>query len=215
MILLAAGRPRAVAIADDGTAVVASGDAGSVSSPGSAPARTAAPSPSEAAACAPRFEAGLVVALPSALPASISTGIGGGVTQRFGAWLEWGARAGFVSASESTEVWTVTQSEVRVRALAGVRHVSGRGTLALRLGLGPTLVHETRVRNQGMRAGLSGSALETTAWAALPAADLELAVALRLKGPWSLILGGGPALDVVDGRLRGGWSAGLGAGWQP
>jgi hypothetical protein len=34
-------------------------------------------------------------------------------------------------------------------------------------------------------------------------------------GRWSLTLGGGPTVIVADGALRGGWTAQLGAGWQP
>ena len=104
---------------------------------------------------------------------------------------------------------------VRVQVTGGVQTSPGRGTLGLRLGLGGTLVHETRDRNQGMRAGLTGSELETSAFALLPAADLDAVVALHIAGPWLLMTSGGPSLDVHDGKLHAGWSAELGVAWQP
>src|SRR5262249_57342476 len=91
----------------------------------------------------------------------------------------------------------------------------GRGTIGLRLGLGGTLVHETRIRNQGMRAGLTGSDLENSAFAMLPAADLDAVVALHIAGPWLLMTSGGPSLDIHDSKLHAGWRAGLGGPSQP
>jgi len=102
------------------------------------------------------------------------------------------------------------QSEFR-----GRRASAGRGTIGLRIGVGGTLVHESRVRNQGMRAGLMGSELETSAFRLLPAADLDAVVALHVAGPWLLMTSGGPSVDLLDGKLHGGWSAQLGVAWQP
>ena len=48
-----------------------------------------------------------------------------------------------------------------------------------------------------------------------PAVDLEGVVTLHLLGRWSLMLSGGPTAIIADGALRGGWTAQLGAGWQP
>ena len=76
-------------------------------------------------------------------------------------------------------------------------------------------MHEDRARNQGARAGLTGGDLETSALAAFPAADLEGVVALHIVGPWLLTVSGGPTAIVADGALHGGWTAQLGAGWQP
>jgi hypothetical protein len=158
-------------------------------------------------------DGGLVVGFPAALPTGLSTGAGAGVT--VGDTVTWGARASWVTATESSLPWTVTQSDLRLRVTGGVQTSPGRGTLGLRLGLGGTLVHETRIRNQGMRAGLTGSELETSAFALLPAADLDAVVALHVAGPWLLMTSGGPSLDVHDGKLHAGWSAELGVAWQP
>jgi len=161
----------------------------------------------------PVVDGGLVVALPSALPTGLAKGVGAGVAT--GGWLMWGARAAWVTATESSLPWTVTHSDLRLRATGALRHTAGRGSLGLRLGLGGTLVHETRTRNQGMRAGLMGSDLENRSFALLPAADLDAVVALHIAGPWLLMMSGGPSLDVFEDRLHAGWSAQLGVAWQP
>lgn len=162
-------------------------------------------------------DGGLVVGFPAALPTGLSTGAGAGVT--VGRTLTWGARASWVTATESSLPWTVTHSDLRLRVTGGVQaapgRAPGRGKIGLRLGLGGTLVHETRIRNQGMRAGLTGSELETSAFAMLPAADLDAVVALHIAGPWLVMTSGGPSLDIHDGRLHAGWSAELGVAWQP
>jgi hypothetical protein len=158
-------------------------------------------------------DGGLVVGFPSALPTGLATGAGLGVSR--GGWLAWGARAAWVTATESSLPWTVTQSDLRLRVTGALQQAAGRGTLGLRLGLGGTLVHESRVRNQGMRAGLTGSALETSAFEMLPAADLDAVIALHIAGPWLMMLSGGPSVDVLDDKLHAGWSAQLGVAWQP
>lgn len=158
-------------------------------------------------------DGGLVVGFPTALTTGLARGVGGGVT--IGRWLTWGARAAWVTATESSLPWTVTHSDLRLRITGALQKAAGRGTIGLRLGIGGTLVHETRVRNQGMRAGLSGSELETSAIMMLPAADLDAVVALHVAGPWLLVTSGGPSLDLLDGKLHGGWSAQLGVAWQP
>jgi hypothetical protein len=158
-------------------------------------------------------DGGLVVGFPAALPTGLSTGAGAGVT--VGDTVTWGARASWVTATESSLPWTVTQSDLRLRVTGGVQAAPGRGTIGLRLGLGGILVHETRLRNQGMRAGLTGSELETSAFALLPAADLDAVLALHIAGPWLLMTSGGPSLELHDGKLHAGWSAELGVAWQP
>jgi hypothetical protein len=158
-------------------------------------------------------DGGLVVGFPAALPTGLAKGVGAGVTS--GRGLAWGARAAWVTATESSLPWTVTHSDLQLRITGALRRVQGRGTIGLRLGLGGTLVRESRTRNQGMRAGLSGSELETTALAMLPAADLDGVIALHVAGPWLLVASGGPSVDVFDGKLRAGWNAQLGVAWQP
>ena len=158
-------------------------------------------------------DGGLVVGFPAALPTGLATGVGAGVTT--GEMLAVGARAAWVTATESSLPWTVTHSDLHLRVTGALQTTPGRGTIGLRLGLGGTLVHETRVRNQGMRAGLSGSDLATSAFAMLPAVDLDAVVALHIAGPWLLVTSGGPSVDIFGGKLHGGWSAQLGVAWQP
>ncbi|HEU4733304.1 MAG TPA: hypothetical protein VFT22_35675 [Kofleriaceae bacterium] len=161
------------------------------------------------------LDGGLVVGFPAALPTGLAMGAGAGVSVTSAPWLAWGARAAWVTATESSVPWTVTQSDLRLRITGAVQKAAGRGTLGLRLGLGGTLVHEARVRNQGMRAGLTGSDLETSSFALLPAADLDAVLGLHVAGPWLLVMTGGPSVDVFERKLHGGWSAQLGVAWQP
>lgn len=159
-------------------------------------------------------DGGLVLGFPTALPTGMSTGIGAGVT--FGHCpLRWGARAAWVTATESTRAWMVTNSDLRLRLTGSAQQDAGRGSFGVRLGLGGTLVHETRTRNQGARAGRTGLELETSALALVPAGDLEAVVGLHLIGPWMLTMSGGPSLAVVDGSLHTSWTAQLGVAWQP
>jgi len=157
-----------------------------------------------------RADGGFVTGFPSALPTGLSTGLGAGVTRgMFGARATWG------TATESSSSWTVTQQDFRLLATAALTHDAGRGTLGVRAGLGGTFVREHRVRQQGQRAGLMGSDLESTAWAALPTADLEAVIVLRVRGPWAFAMSGGPTLERRDGGFWGGWTAELGVAWQP
>ena len=145
---------------------------------------------------------GLVLALPASLPTGLSSGLGAGVTR--GRRFAWGVRGSWSSATESSLVWTVSHDDFRLRGVAALQQPAGRGVFALRLGLGPTFVHEQRTRNQGARAGLTGSDLESSALAVFPAADLEAVVTLHIVGRWSLVLAGGPTAIVADGALRAG-----------
>jgi hypothetical protein len=158
-------------------------------------------------------DAGLVLALPAALQTGLSSGIGAGVTR--GRRFAWGVRGSWSSATESSLVWTVAHDDFRLRGVAALQQPAGRGVFALRLGLGPTFVYEHRTRNQGARAGLTGTDLESSALAVFPAVDLEGVVTLHVMGRWSFVLSGGPTARLADGALRGGWTAQLGAGWQP
>ena len=157
---------------------------------------------------------GLALGAPTALGTGLSTGAAAGVSFG-GGLLALGARASWSTATESSIAWTVSQSDIRLRAGAALQHASGRGRMALRLMLGPTLVHESRTRNQGQRAGLTGSELEASAWAARPAADLEAVIALHVAGPWLMMLSGGPSLSLASGTAHAGWLGQLGVGWQP
>ncbi|MCX5746215.1 MAG: hypothetical protein NT062_27375 [Proteobacteria bacterium] len=158
-------------------------------------------------------DAGLAVAMPAALPTGLATGVGIGMAHGRGVVV--GARASWVTTTESSTVWTVTHSDLRLRLTGGLERTAGRGTVGLRLGVGGTVVHETRLRNQGMRAGLMGADLENAAIALLPAADLELVVGVHVSGHWLLELGGGPTLEVLAGGAHAGFGAQLGVGWRP
>jgi hypothetical protein len=158
-------------------------------------------------------DAGLVLALPATWQTGLSSGIGAGVTR--GRRLAWGLRGSWSSATESSVLWTVSHDDFRLRAVAAFQQAAGRGVFALRLGLGPTFVYEHRTRNQGARAGLTGSDLETSALATLPAADLEAVITVHVLGRWSFVLSGGPAVVVSDGTLSPGWTGQIGAAWQP
>lgn len=159
------------------------------------------------------IDGGLVVGFPAALPTGLTRGIGGGVT--YGHRFTAGARASWSTATESTPAWQVTHSDLRLRVTGGVEHIAGRGSLGLRLGLGGTLVHESRMRSQGMRAGLTGAALSTSAFAMLPALDIEAVAAVHVFGPWLLVISGGPTLEGFEGSAHGAWTAELGVAWQP
>ena len=159
------------------------------------------------------LDAGLVMASPAALGTGFSTGVGAGATR--GKILAWGVRASWSTATESSLAWMVTHGELRLRAAGVIQRDVGRGRFALRLGLGPTIVHETRLRNQGMRAGLTGSDLETSSVSTLPAADAEGVVTTHIAGRWLLTMSGGPSITLLDGKARAGWMAQIGAGWQP
>jgi hypothetical protein len=151
------------------------------------------------------IDGGLFLALPTTLGPSLSTGFGAGVLR--GGTFAWGARASWSTATESSMTWTVTQWDLRLRVDGAVQHRIGRARVGLRLGLGPTIVHETRDRNSGN--------IETTESALLPAGELEAFVALHIFGPWLCVLSGGPSAVVDSGALHAGWLSLIGVGWQP
>jgi hypothetical protein len=151
------------------------------------------------------MDGGLVLDLPTALGPGLSNGLGIGVTR--GHRLAWGARASWSTATESSIPWTVTQSDLRLRVVGVIQHTLGRARVGLRLGVGPTIVHETRLRN--------GSALETSAFSTLPAGEIEVVVGVHVFGPWLFDVSGGPSAVVDGGSLHGGWVSLIGVGWQP
>ncbi|HEX4406187.1 MAG TPA: hypothetical protein VH560_15220 [Polyangia bacterium] len=158
-------------------------------------------------------DGGLVLALPATWQTGLSTGVGAGVA--YGRTFALGVRASWSTSTESSLAWTVSHDDYRLRVTGAVQRAAGRGVFALRLGLGPTMVYEDRVRNQGARAGLTGSALETTALAAMPAGELEAVVTVHVGGPWLMLMSGGPSLLVSDGAWHSGWGTLLSVGWQP
>lgn len=161
-----------------------------------------------------RVEGGLVSGFAPVLSTGLSLGVGAAATYRLGA-LRVGGRLAALTATESSLAWEVTHQDVQGRALVGVEHRAGRGSLGLRLGLGGSLVRERRVRAQGGRAGLEGDALTMTSLALLPAADLEATIGVQVVGAWSAQLAGGPSVVILDGDARASWVAMIGVGWQP
>jgi hypothetical protein len=159
------------------------------------------------------IDGGLVMGSSITLQTGLATGVGGGLT--YGRRLAFGVRASWATATESSLVWIVTHDDYRLRAVGVLQQPVGRGVLALRLGLGTTVVHEDRTRIQGQRAGLTGADLSNSTTDALPAGDLEAAVSVHVAGPWLLTVSGGPSALIQDGTFRSGWIAQLGAGWQP
>lgn len=163
------------------------------------------------------IDGGLVVGFPAALPTGLSRGAGVGVAKgvaRDNA-LAIGARIAWVTATESSLAWRVTHDDLRLRATAMLQHALGRGTLGIRLALGGTLVRESRLRNQGERAGLTGDDLKTSAYALLPAGDLDAVAQIGIAGPWRVVVSGGPSVAFVDGAMQASWIAQLGVAWQP
>ena len=158
-------------------------------------------------------DGGLLLARPTALGPGLSTGFGLGVMR--GRTLAWEARASWSTASESSIPWTVTQSDLRLRVGGALQRTLGRARAGLRVGLGPTVIHETRTRNQGAGAALTGSALETSTFATVPAGDVEAFVALHIFGPWLFTVSGGPSAAIESGTWRVGWVSLIGLGWQP
>lgn len=159
------------------------------------------------------IDGGVMLALPAALGTGLSTGVGAGAM--YGHRFRLGLRLASSTASESSIEWAVTHTELRLRAAADFQHVAGRGAFGIRLGVGPTIVHETRDRNQAARAGLTGSDAQTTAFSLLPSIDLDAVIGVHIAGPWLLMLSGGPSASWVSGDFKMGWSALLGTGWQP
>jgi hypothetical protein len=158
-------------------------------------------------------EGRLVLALPAALQTGLTTGVGAAYTRGSG-WLAWGAKASWSTATEYTLTESVRNDDIRFMLFGVAQHALGRGTIGLRLGVGGVLVYEDRIRSQGERAGLKGSALRKTAWTTLPGADLEFIVKLRILDAWSMTLSGGPTCYLLRSELRPGWLAGLGVAWQ-
>ena len=159
------------------------------------------------------IEGRLLLAIPAALPTGLSTGVDA-IYIRGSGWLAWGAGASWSTATEYALTEIVRNDEVRLRLFGIAQYAVGRGAIGLRLGAGGTLVHEDRTRAQGARAGLTGSDLRTTAWAMLPGTDLEFIVRLRILDAFSMTVGGGPSLHLVNDGIRPGWLAGLGVAWQ-
>jgi hypothetical protein len=160
-----------------------------------------------------RVDVGLLAALPAALGTGLSGGVSAGVLHA--GWLTWGLRASYSQATEYTTTWATTHHETRLRAVGVLQRAIGRASVGLRLGLGATLVYESRLRAQAARLGDAGTSLNTSAWAALPGADLEAFIALPIVAPFGLGLSAGPSAHWVQGGVSPGWLVQLSAVWWP
>ena len=149
---------------------------------------------------------------PSALPTGLARGLAGGA--QWGRCWAVGARIAWLASNESTAIWQVNHDELRLRVFGAAQREVGRATLALRFGAGGTLIAESRLRQQGMRAGLTGDELETSKLALVPTASFDGVVGLHVRGPWVLQLSGGPGVLVLDGAPRPIWSAEIGVAWH-
>jgi hypothetical protein len=158
-------------------------------------------------------DAGLTLAHPAALPAGLATGVAlGAMTPGV---LGAGLRASYASTTEYALSWATTHSEVRLRACGQLSANAGRGTLALRLGAGTTIVRESRDRAQAGRLGSSGQALSTSAWGVLPAAELEAGVQVRVVSDFGVAIFVGPTAHLLDGAVRAGFGGHVGIAWLP
>ena len=161
-------------------------------------------------------DAQLLLASPAALFTGMSAGVDASYTRlatRSGL-LAWGGRASWSTATEFLTDYSVRHDDIRARIFGMIQHAAGRGSFGLRLGLGATAVYQLQTRAQGNRADLAGTALEKTSWLLFPSADLDAVVVLRVWESWGMSVSGGPALHLVDGSVRTGWSSGLGVTWQ-
>lgn len=158
------------------------------------------------------IDGGLAAATPAALATGLGTGPGAGIT--IGDRLTWGARLAWTRATESAIDWSVRHDDLAVRVTAGAQAVIGRGGFGVQLGLGPTLVHELRVRRHGDIAGAMGSAREITGDSIGFAGELDAVVRLHVTGGWLLVIAGGPSLSRVEGSVRTGFATRIGVAWQ-
>jgi len=161
------------------------------------------------------LDTGLVIARPALLGTGMVRGVAAGVSGA--GWLTWGLRAAWGQALEYTEHWAITDNEVRLRAVGLLQGNAGRGTWALRLGVGASAIYTTRDRAQAGRLGAAGSTeeLHTTAWTLAPGGELEVGVTLRVVGTWGLALFVGPSLHHARGDTIVGWGGHVGLAWLP
>lgn len=155
---------------------------------------------------------GLLVGHPAVLETGLTTGLAAGFA--LGDHLTWGAHLGWSTATEYTSTRTITQDELRLRLQGGFAGGAGVGRAGLRLGLGGTAVYEVATRNQGARAGLTGTELEQTAWRLVPGGELEAVATLRVWESLGIVVSGGPALHLLEGA-RLGFVGGLAVAWLP
>ncbi len=184
------------------------------------PARAAASDPPAERAPCPALvvSLGVLTALPALLETGQTLGADAGLIAGVGPFV-YGVRASVSGATEHAPSWRVSHTEVRLRALAGVRAEAGRGTWILRLGAGVSLVSETRERHDASEIEHADLPSEDHAFAAVPAIELEGGLVLRVAGAWGLALFGGPSLHFGNAALedgaRLGWTASGALVWTP
>lgn len=157
---------------------------------------------------------GVSSALPALLETGMALGVGAEVLTAGG--LAWGLSTGLGAAGESNQTWRVEHLEWRLRLLGALQHRAGRGLFGLRIGAGFTLVGETRLRHQAARLGLPDEEAEVSALALVPAADLQVAIAVEVLAGWGLSFALGPSLHLpVSGSARIGFNGQLGVARLP
>lgn len=160
-----------------------------------------------------RVDAALAFGTPSALPVGQNFGFAVGGERRLGA-VSLGVRGGWSQATEYTTTFAVTHGDWKLRAVAAAEKALGRGSFGLRAGVGGTLVHEVRVRDQASRIA-DGAALGSSIWRLAPAADLEITSHLRLFDAWGVVLSAGPTVTLLSSGSHFGWTSTLGLAWLP
>ena len=71
-------------------------------------------------------DGGLAVGFPAALPTGLAKGVGIGLTM--GRTLAWGVRASWLTATESSLPWTVTHSDLKLRATGALQASAERSS---------------------------------------------------------------------------------------
>lgn len=164
----------------------------------------------------------LALGLAGGQPAMLDNALGQGLTlgatpwvwlQRGGARLVLGGEFVWLHATEHSPSWQVTHDDLRLRVVIDGELHRGRGMWLLRFGAGATTVLESRLRHQSER--LVNGGISERGVALLPAADVQVGVAVRVIGNLGLRLRVGPSVHVRTDGLGLGVVGALEAAWLP
>ncbi|MBI4815972.1 MAG: hypothetical protein HY791_06940 [Deltaproteobacteria bacterium] len=152
-----------------------------------------------------RIEAHVFAARPLALATGLARGGGIQISTGVGPF-EMGARARMGSVEENDLVFSVAHTELAAGLAGGYTHAIGVG----RVGMGVVAelqgVREVRSRHQAERLARSGLELDTQSWALGVSVGFEVGMSVRVSGPWSVGVAGGPTLTKVGSSgARLGW----------
>jgi hypothetical protein len=147
----------------------------------------------------------VATATPVILP-GVSVGAMTDVRRRLGHGpLFLSLRGSWTAASAANETWIIDHNQFELAAGIGVQRSMGAGRIWAAAGGGALVLHEVLSRHQLQRiqmAGVPGGTDSSTSWG--PTAYTEVGVSLRLRGPVSGFIGGGPEVsraDLVDGPV--------------